>query len=227
MDTADTAGFLFKYLSRKARARKWKVTPSPTELGHTNFHRPYEAQQDEHDAAENEKKLHPCRSAIIDVYAVYVGALGKTEDAAEDFLLSHHRRAAWARSWLDVGMKENIYIFLSGPPGSGNRERTRWKDLAYAIERDERICRKLVWLPSDDNSKWKQEADEFCDRTVFAEPWRLPDDVGELDPVTDILSDSEVPPAWREVLLRRISETNPPLADVLLDCLALPDKGGA
>ena len=219
------AEFLYKHVLARAQLRGWRAVPNPDVLGHMDFRRP-EGDPSATATPVEATTMAPCHCAIIGVYAIFVGYLGDAAESAEDLLLSHHRRAAWARSWLGVRMKENIYIFLAGPVGSGSPECTDWKDVAHTFERDERICRKLVWLPDADPSTWARGIDAFFDRTVLAQPWEVEGGVGELDPVGEILNHPEVPIAWRGVLQQSL-DPEQSLAEVLLDCLEHEPKGGA
>jgi hypothetical protein len=195
--------FLFDHVLACAERRMWPSPKlSPAELEQREFRHVDGTSMGE----ANVRSLpRPCNSALIGTHAIYVGSIGEVEDEAEQFLYDHHLRAARARSWLST--KENLYIFLAGPPGSGERGRTAWKNIAYAFERDERICRKMVWLPCADPSGWEDEVDRFCDRTFLAQPWNIEVAIGELDPVGAILTSSDLPPGWRSVL------ESPPASD--------------
>jgi hypothetical protein len=80
---------------------------------------------------------------------------------------------AWAgivRSSLAANQKDDILLILVGPLGSLGGP--KWRAFAATVERDDRICRKIIWLPSDASSL-PADAREFLRRTFLAQPWEL------------------------------------------------------
>jgi hypothetical protein len=61
----------------------------------------------------------------------------------------------------------DMLVLLIGPNGSFRDE--EWIKAAAAIEDDDRICRKLVWLPNDDATA---SAENLLSRSPFSRPWR-------------------------------------------------------
>jgi hypothetical protein len=98
--------------------------------------------------------------------------------------------------WLisgDAGVA-NITIFCVAPLGSIDQK--AWNDLAAKVERDDLVCRKLVWLP-----RWLlEDVDVFLDRTFLARPWDRAVEQGpsELSVLAESLT---VPMEWMERLL--------------------------
>jgi len=145
------------------------------------------------------------RAAIIDVAAVLIGTLGERPDesraSVSGALKGYHLQMAMARTWLESTHKENNYLFLVAPPGA-SAER-RWVDLACEIERNELICRKLVWLPKAEEDAWVGGANFFCER-VFATSFgnTAANVVQELDPLGRVFGEGAFPAPWLETLLR-------------------------
>ena len=80
--------------------------------------------------------------------------------------LPYIRCAAVAQQSL--GAKSvDMLVLLIGPGGSYDLE--EWANAAAAIEDDDRICRKMVWLP---DCEPLASAEEFLTRSPFARPWR-------------------------------------------------------
>ncbi|WP_437923762.1 ABC-three component system middle component 1 [Sorangium sp. So ce291] len=139
---------------------------------------------------------------FVDVYSVLVASLGDDREAPDEIgqhLFQYLERAAKVRTWLDAARKENLYLFLVGPRGSTDLR--EWRDVQHRIERDERICRKLVWLPPEEESLLERDARRFCERTFMARPWKGAfGDAEELDPLRVVLAAAQVPVTWYDVL---------------------------
>lgn len=113
-------------------------------------------------------------------YAIQFGQLeikltpGEWDDAHRETLLSrwhgYQQYAATARTWLLSNYSDDLNLFLVGPPGS--KDEAEWRNFSEVIERNELVCRKLVWLPSKNEQEWPAQIDEFIERTFLAEPWR-------------------------------------------------------
>jgi hypothetical protein len=107
-----------------------------------------------------------CRGAIIGRHSLLVMTPGESVGDWESCLERGHRQAAVARSWL-LGRRElDLYLLFIGP-GSSECD-PKWRDIALRVERDERVCRKLVWLPGNDVA---EGARAFVNRTFLARPW--------------------------------------------------------
>jgi hypothetical protein len=109
------------------------------------------------------------------MYGVTVGSCSLLiveldKDFTDSDWRQYYTQAAVARSWM--GDKEiDLCLILIGPPGSALQE--KWQRFARSMDRDESVCRKLVWLPSVDESPAtiRKEAERFIDRTFLAQPW--------------------------------------------------------
>jgi hypothetical protein len=110
---------------------------------------------------------------------------------------AYQQLAAIARTWLLTDFSDDLNLFLVGPPGSSSE--SEWINFAQTIERNDLVCRKLVWLPSRNEFLWGQEIRSLLERSFLAKPW-LPaasTSVASLDSVSDISSSLK---EWSEVL---------------------------
>lgn len=142
-------------------------------------------------------------------YAIQVGRLGRElvsgewEDDYYSSLISqwhgYQQYAAIARTWLLSDFSDDLNLFLVGPTGS--KDEREWQNFSRVIERNDLVCRKLVWLPSSNDHEWAIELSAFLEQTFLAEPWKgLATTSGvNLDALSDSMADFE---AWREVLER-------------------------
>jgi ABC-3C biological conflict system middle component len=112
-----------------------------------------------------------------------------SQAVAADQTRRYRNQATIARSWLGAE-GPNLQLFLIGPEGAlrdGN-----WLQLAAAIEVDDRICRKLVWL--FDKAPTLESALQFLGRTFMATPWDKEQRVKEqLDRMTNV----GLPSGWQ------------------------------
>jgi hypothetical protein len=129
---------------------------------------------------------------VADRFAVIVGHLGQDPNRCDGRFRQFHRRAAIIRSWLPDVQKDDVYLFLIAPADP----RPLWIDRARLIERDELICRKLVWLAPTELQEQEASARRFCDRTFLARPWSVAK--GNVSQKLDFRSD--LPSAWMKAL---------------------------
>ncbi|WP_437981391.1 ABC-three component system middle component 1 [Sorangium sp. So ce117] len=202
-----------------AESRKWAYTVDPKPLRHRDYRSgTIETIQKHAEPTDTLKTI----GIFVDVYAVLIASLGEDVDSPDTVgqqLIHCLEKAAKVRTWLDSAKKENFYLFLVGPLGSA--EIKEWRDNQYRFERDERICRKLVWLPPGDDSLLKRESVRFCNRTFMARPWlEASRNAEELDPLRVVLAAAQLPATWYEVLeSRTISDKD--IAELLIR--GLPD----
>jgi hypothetical protein len=121
----------------------------------------------------------------ISHYSVIIAELGESLAEAEDYFYRAEYQAAVALSWLSGKRREDLHLFLVGPLGSGDD--AEWIDYGARIERDERVCRKLTWLPTRDDPQ--RSLQHFLDRTFLARPWHVlrQQDQPSLDPINEVV----------------------------------------
>ena len=116
-----------------------------------------------------------------------------TYEGMRDNIRRLRNQATIARSWLDVDAPD-LQMFVSFPPGEASTK--EWVDYAGSIESDDRICRKLVWLPADGESG--ETAEDFLSRTFLASPWTAA--IRSSTAVLDTMSEIELPMGWSDLV---------------------------
>lgn len=116
-----------------------------------------------------------------------------TYEGMRDNIRRLRNQATIARSWLDADAPD-LQMFISVPPSEAST--STWFDYAGPIEADDRICRKLVWLPEE--AALGETAEEFLSRTFLASPWTavMRSSTAELDAMSAI----ELPTGWSELV---------------------------
>lgn len=112
---------------------------------------------------------------------------GMLSEPSTSAALPYLRCAAVAQQSL--GTKGvDMLVLLIGPDGSLSDE--KWARAAAAIEDDDRICRKLVWLPDGDATA---SAEALLTRSPFARPWRgAPSLDAEATTIDKLMGDDDV-----------------------------------
>jgi hypothetical protein len=129
---------------------------------------------------------------------VLLGALdatASTRRGMHDTLRRYRNQAAITRSWLG-DEAPNLQLFLIGSVGSASD--SNWRQLAAEAEADDRICRKLVWLPQREPTV--EDAELFLGRTFLAKPWVNASTPGAQSPRLDSLGTIELPRGWADVI---------------------------
>ncbi|WP_146597744.1 ABC-three component system middle component 1 [Novipirellula aureliae] len=164
-------------------------------------------------------------------YAIQIGELGRElitgewDDEYYGELISqwhgYQQYAAIARTWLLSDFSDDLNLFLVGP--SGSKDEREWQNFSQIIERNDLVCRKIVWLPGKNDHNWSKELEEFLERTFLAEPWKASGATSgiNLDALSDSMSDFE---AWREVLERPEFKSEPVEHDALVSALLEADS---
>jgi hypothetical protein len=116
-----------------------------------------------------------------------------TQVGLRDALRRDNNQALITRSWLGQDAP-NLQLFLIGPEASMADQ--RWRDAAVEMEADDRICRKLVWLPPASPSI--EDARAFLRRTFLAKPWESHG--AAADPRLDRLSGIQLPDGWLDAI---------------------------
>lgn len=125
---------------------------------------------------------HPARNAVIERWG------------------RHQHYCAVVRATLNKNRQDDIVLFLTGAIGSEHDK--EWNALASQIERDDLVCRKLVWLPPASEGRCAQSLALFLEKTFLARPWQIEGPLGQhrLDAVSDV---SDTLTAWQAVLDRQ------------------------
>jgi hypothetical protein len=92
-------------------------------------------------------------------------------DAVPQQLQQVHNQMIIARSFMQASEVINAHIFLVATEPTTQAD---WIQMVDLIERDETVCRKLVWLRQDGNLD--QSFQEFVERTFLAQPWAFADE---------------------------------------------------
>jgi hypothetical protein len=116
-----------------------------------------------------------------------------THEGARATLRRVRNQATIARSWLGTEAAD-LQMFLVRHP-SASRD-PLWEEFATLVESDDRVCRKLVWLPTTDGTG--ESAEAFLARTFLASPWS--DAAQPRVAVLDVMSDIALPRGWSAVL---------------------------
>lgn len=77
-----------------------------------------------------------------------------------------HSQMVIARSYMARAEVINAHIFLCAVDATLD---TDWRNVIDIAEREETVCRKVIWLP--DPTRLDQSYDEFRARTFLAAPW--------------------------------------------------------
>lgn len=103
----------------------------------------------------------------LGAYPVIVApvTLGKTTEMQKALRLLHSQ-VVIARSYMSRSEVINAHIFLCAVNASTN---TDWRAVIDIAERDESVCRKVIWLPDPNNLD--QSFSAFRARTFLAAPW--------------------------------------------------------
>jgi hypothetical protein len=89
------------------------------------------------------------------------------KDEMKSALRLLHSQLVIARSYMSRTELINAHIFLCVVRVS---EGVDWRKAIDVLERDEGVCRKIVWMP--DSSTLEESYEAFLARTFLASPWR-------------------------------------------------------
>lgn len=103
----------------------------------------------------------------------------------------YRNQAVVSRSHLPLGQAMDLQIWFVGPDGSEGDP--AWLTLALAIERDDKVARKLVWLPPEGEAERDVSFLRFAARTFLARPWKSvpPQSGAQLDRLSELFSLAE------------------------------------
>lgn len=115
-------------------------------------------------------------SVIADAYGIRLGAypviiapihLGTVAEM-KAALKPLHSQMVIARSYMSRAELINAHIFLCAVSSEPDSE---WRKALDLAERDETVCRKLIWVP--DTQDIEASYQDFCNRTFLAAPWEI------------------------------------------------------
>ena len=112
-------------------------------------------------------------------------------DAVDSLL----RKALIFRGTLSQAGASDLNLFLVAPPGSAGS--SKWETLAAEIESDDRVCRKLVWLPDSEGL----DSERFLERSFLAQPWQSDAPAASIDALHILGNALNMPEDWKEALL--------------------------
>lgn len=139
----------------------------------------------------------------IGLHPVIVAELSGDLELAEKEWAAAQRIAAITRTGIFAGSGEDLVLIMVAQPGSN--EEVNWQSFATEVERNDLVCRKLVWLPPGGNDEVAGSLTEFLRRTFLAKPWAGPERIPQtaLDALT---LKTEVLKDWEEILEQQPSD---------------------
>ena len=158
-------------------------------------------------------------------FSILFGCLAVAPDLTmvRDGIRRYRNQCVVARSHLAPDEALDLQLWLLGPEGSGDDP--AWCALALAIERDDRVARKLVWLPPKNTDLHDFAFKNFLARTFLARPWLTlrKQSSAQLDRLsslsallTDLSIDSAILEEWLTLAGSELSDGTD-LVDALVD----------
>lgn len=118
-------------------------------------------------AEPDEKPIDGLFGLRLGQYPVIVAPIAlDTVESVTSALKKLHAQMVVARSYMYEREVINAHLFLcaTSPTPTGD-----WQRLVDLIERDETVCRKVVWIPKQ--AALQESFDGFLARTFLAMPW--------------------------------------------------------
>lgn len=104
----------------------------------------------------------------LGAYPVLVAPIALTSsEQMQASLRALHNQMVIARSYMRAEEVINAHIMLCV---TATNVEADWRGIVDLAERDETVCRKVVWMP--DTEALDASYDLFLARTFFAQPWR-------------------------------------------------------
>jgi hypothetical protein len=164
-------------------------------------------------------------TASIGRVPILFGRLPNSPEVAlvRDAVRRYVNQAVVARSHLSPEQALDLQLWLLGPEGS--EDDPDWRALALAIERDDRVARKLVWLPPAAAEEPGEAFAGFIARTFLARPWKAfpQQPSGQLDRLSALVAvaadldiERSVLDRWFELAASEL-EDGPELVDALVE----------
>ena len=164
-------------------------------------------------------------TATIGRFPILFGRLPISPDIAlvRDGVRRYRNQGVVARSHLAPERALDLQLWLLGPDGS--EDDPEWRALALAMERDDRVARKLVWLPPENPGERDAAFAGFVARTFLARPWQAlpPQPAAQLDRLSELVAiaadlgiEQSVLNRWFELADSELAD-GPELVDSLVD----------
>ncbi len=104
-------------------------------------------------------------------HAIVLGLLPETIGSRDivDTMRQCRNQCVVARSALAPNAVLDLLLVMVGPRGSEGKD--AWRTIALAIERDDRVARKLVWLRPAEPEADQESFAAFIKRSFLARPW--------------------------------------------------------
>lgn len=104
----------------------------------------------------------------LGAYPLLVAPIALTSsEQMQTSLRALHNQMVIARSYMRAEEVINAHIMLCVTATNAEAD---WRGIVDLAERDETVCRKVVWMP--DTEALDASYDLFLARTFFAQPWR-------------------------------------------------------
>jgi hypothetical protein len=135
------------------------------------------------------------RAYRLDGKPVLFGDISASIDRSQlmELIRRYRNQAMITRSWIG-NEATNVSLFLIGPLGS--QDDALWSEWALEVELDEKVCRKIVWLPPVGPTP--QDVDRFLASTALARPWSHNEFLGSEK--LDSLAELGIPEHWLSLL---------------------------
>tara|TARA_B110001469_G_C9648769_1_gene329854 strand:+ start:3360 stop:3962 length:603 start_codon:yes stop_codon:yes gene_type:complete len=134
----------------------------------------------------------------IDQYTLVIGELASRIDNVIEDWSKLQGFAAQVRTRLTPSRNEDVLLFLVGPEINED-DFPEWKSRATQIERNDLVCRKLVWLPTKQENTVEISLTSFIERTFLSRPWS--NTTSAKQPELDKLSSTSIiPTSWKKIL---------------------------
>jgi hypothetical protein len=128
-------------------------------------------------------------------HAIVLGLLPETIGARDiaDSMRQYRNQCVVARSALAPNAVLDLLLIMIGPRGSEGKD--AWRAIALAVERDDRVARKLVWLRPSNAEADQESFAAFIKRSFLARPWvtNATFSVASLDEVSTAVEIAESP----------------------------------
>lgn len=106
---------------------------------------------------------------VAGLHPIILAELGEDLKEARTIWAAAQREAAAARTTVAADGGEDLVLILVGPPGS--QKKGEWQSFAMEVERNDLVCRKLVWLPPEESIDREGSLNALMLRSFLSKPW--------------------------------------------------------